>query len=264
MAVKEWFPHDYHATRDVKIMRMIREGGAACYGMYWHVVEMLHYTPDATTADVADSLQVVMRVSQQEAQQALHMFVQHGLFEVTDNDEVKCERIQRNIMARNEVSIRRKQAAAKRWDANAMQMQCKPDANAMLLHNITEQNSTEEKNSGSVRKRTTHARPVDDAECIAYFAELNMPAAEAQRFTDYYTANGWRVGRNPMKDWKAAARNWRKGFNDRVAQQQPTQARTAPQGLPKHVVEIANRPKLSQTDVEAFKAAYLSKVTPDE
>lgn len=29
-------------------------------------------------------------------------------------------------------------------------------------------------------------------------------------FIDYYTANGWRVGRNPMKDWKAAVRNWEK------------------------------------------------------
>lgn len=25
---------------------------------------------------------------------------------------------------------------------------------------------------------------------------------------DYYTSNGWRVGRGPMKDWRAAARNW--------------------------------------------------------
>lgn len=29
-------------------------------------------------------------------------------------------------------------------------------------------------------------------------------------FVDFYTANGWRVGRNPMKDWKAAVRNWEK------------------------------------------------------
>jgi hypothetical protein len=264
MAVKEWFPHDYHATRDVKIIRLIREGGAEYYGMYWHVVEMLHYTPDAEYDDVVDSLQMVLRVASNDVQVALDLMLSLGLFTTDETGVVKCERITRNMQARQDISARRKQAAAKRWDANAMQMQCKPDANAMLLHNITKQNNREEKNSGSVRKRTTHARPVDDAECIAYFAELNMPAAEAQRFTDYYTANGWRVGRNPMKDWKAAARNWRKGFNDRVAQQQPTQARTAPQGLPKQVVEIANRPKMSQTDVEAFKAAYLSKFTPDE
>ena len=27
-------------------------------------------------------------------------------------------------------------------------------------------------------------------------------------FVDYYTSNGWMVGKNKMKDWKAAVRNW--------------------------------------------------------
>ena len=27
-------------------------------------------------------------------------------------------------------------------------------------------------------------------------------------FMDFYTSNGWKVGRNPMKDWKAAVRTW--------------------------------------------------------
>ena len=31
---------------------------------------------------------------------------------------------------------------------------------------------------------------------------------DADRFVDYYTSNGWRVGKNPMKDWKAAVRTW--------------------------------------------------------
>ena len=30
----------------------------------------------------------------------------------------------------------------------------------------------------------------------------------AQYFYDYYEANGWKVGKNPMKDWKATVRNW--------------------------------------------------------
>lgn len=33
-------------------------------------------------------------------------------------------------------------------------------------------------------------------------------ALDADRFVDYYTSNGWRVGKNPMKDWKAAVRTW--------------------------------------------------------
>jgi len=33
----------------------------------------------------------------------------------------------------------------------------------------------------------------------------------ADRFCDFYESNGWKVGKNKMKDWKAAARNWLKG-----------------------------------------------------
>jgi hypothetical protein len=31
---------------------------------------------------------------------------------------------------------------------------------------------------------------------------------DAEKFVDYYTSNGWKVGRNCMKDWKAAVRTW--------------------------------------------------------
>ena len=33
---------------------------------------------------------------------------------------------------------------------------------------------------------------------------------DAQRFLDFYTAKGWMVGKNRMKDWKAAVRTWEK------------------------------------------------------
>jgi uncharacterized protein YdaU (DUF1376 family) len=31
---------------------------------------------------------------------------------------------------------------------------------------------------------------------------------EAEKFINHYTTNGWKVGKNPMVDWKAATRNW--------------------------------------------------------
>lgn len=40
---------------------------------------------------------------------------------------------------------------------------------------------------------------------------------DPQRFIDYYTANGWKVGRNSMKDWKAAVRTWERSNNDKPA-----------------------------------------------
>jgi hypothetical protein len=41
---------------------------------------------------------------------------------------------------------------------------------------------------------------------------------DAQEFVDYYTCIGWMVGRNPMKNWKAAARAWERR-RDRVMPQ---------------------------------------------
>lgn len=42
---------------------------------------------------------------------------------------------------------------------------------------------------------------------IDYFMDKNH-MGEAEKFFNYYESNGWKVGRNPMKNWKAAANNW--------------------------------------------------------
>ena len=46
---------------------------------------------------------------------------------------------------------------------------------------------------------------------------------DAERFVDYYTANGWKVGKNNMKDWKAAVRTWERntGKNIKTASNTP-------------------------------------------
>jgi len=36
---------------------------------------------------------------------------------------------------------------------------------------------------------------------------------EANKFHDFYESNGWKVGKNKMKCWKAAVRNWLKNNN---------------------------------------------------
>lgn len=37
---------------------------------------------------------------------------------------------------------------------------------------------------------------------------------DPQRFVDFYAAKGWMVGKNPMKDWKAAVRTWERRDDD--------------------------------------------------
>ena len=57
------------------------------------------------------------------------------------------------------------------------------------------------------------------AEVDAYCKERNN-GVDPQRFIDHYTSNGWLVGKNKMKDWKAAVRTWEQRGNDSPRPQQ--------------------------------------------
>lgn len=42
-----------------------------------------------------------------------------------------------------------------------------------------------------------------------YFASQNSDSIESEKFFNYYTSNGWKIGgKAKMKNWQAAARNW--------------------------------------------------------
>ena len=43
---------------------------------------------------------------------------------------------------------------------------------------------------------------------IANYCSENGYNIDPRAFIDYYESNGWRVGKNPMKDWKASVRLW--------------------------------------------------------
>ena len=40
-----------------------------------------------------------------------------------------------------------------------------------------------------------------------------MNNVDAKTFVDFYESKGWKIGKNPMKDWKAAVRTWEKKDN---------------------------------------------------
>jgi phage replication O-like protein O len=59
-----------------------------------------------------------------------------------------------------------------------------------------------------LQKKEVFNRPTPE-ECKLYFTELGQPLIEADIFFDHFNSNGWKVGgKAPMKDWKAAIRNW--------------------------------------------------------
>lgn len=58
----------------------------------------------------------------------------------------------------------------------------------------------------SKKKSSRFSKPTLE-EVQAYCRERDN-SVDAERFINYYEANGWKVGKNAMKDWKAAVRTW--------------------------------------------------------
>lgn len=73
------------------------------------------------------------------------------------------------------------------------------------------------KNGSATPKKLLPQKGVSQAEIVPplwgsvlpFFESNHFPELEAQKFYNYFESIGWLVGgKSPMKDWKAAARNW--------------------------------------------------------
>ena len=80
------------------------------------------------------------------------------------------------------------------------------------------QEEEEQEEEQEQEKPKRFIKPVVD-DVRKYMSELNMNDM-SQRFVDYYESNGWKVGKNPMKDWRAAVRTWKQQNNDKQPKQE--------------------------------------------
>lgn len=122
--------------------------------------------------------------------------------------------IDRDNQKYEETCKKRAESARKRWDANACNgMQ----ANANHAKE-KEKEKEKAKEKAKDKEKENISPPISPSraprfsppsldEVKAYCRERRN-TVDAEKWYDYYTANGWKVGKNPMKDWKAAVRTW--------------------------------------------------------
>jgi hypothetical protein len=100
-------------------------------------------------------------------------------------------------------------AQAKSSGAQVKSSELKPEA-------VTEAVTvTEEQKTKRIMGKIKHFSPPSIEDVLEYCLERGK-GIDAESFIDYYTANGWMVGKNRMKDWKAAVRTWEKnGYHNK-------------------------------------------------
>ena len=151
-------------------------------------------------------------------------------------DEANQHKYSLTVEARREAG---RKGAEKRWNQAGKAMNA--NSKNSKCHNANGKNSLYESDSVSesdkkekCEKKNTNevkrfkAPTVEQAR--EYFSEKGYMESEAERFVDHFTANGWKVGKSPMKDWKAAARNWMRNVKDWNGGYQQTMAELPDEG----------------------------------
>jgi hypothetical protein len=200
---QEFFSHDLHGRNDGKLQRVLMKHGLKGIGAFWCIIEMLYENEGVLMRTECERIAFELRV---DCDFILSMIDDFDLFQ-NDGDVFYSNSVLNRLETINAKRDKAKKSAEIRWGyANALRTQS--DGNAVK--------ESKEKKSNSIgqEEKTRFVKPNRD-DVRAYMIELNM-ADLSQRFVDYYESNGWRVGRNAMKDWKAAVRTWKQQNNEKT------------------------------------------------
>lgn len=100
-----------------------------------------------------------------------------------------------------------KQTEAKKADNDNVNENDNVDVN---VNDNEDENEKEKKKGTNVPKENSRFVPPSVENVIEYCRENDYRYVDANYFVDFYISKNWYVGKNKMKDWKAAVRNWQR------------------------------------------------------
>jgi len=186
-----YFSHDYNAREDAKILNMMADMGWEGYGLYWMVIEKLAEANGKLLLDDIKGIAFCARIDLNKLTSLIHNF---SLFE-KDDEHFWSKRLSDHLQHRQKVSNIRAKWGRRGGVANAKQMLSKCSSK------IKQSKGKESKG------KEIYNIPPSLEEVKKYCLERNN-GVDADKWCNFYSAKGWLIGKNKMKDWQAAVRTW--------------------------------------------------------
>jgi len=225
MKKTSYFSHDSNARNDEKILAVRMKYGAEGYGIYFMILERLRDSDGYMSIKDYNMLAFDFRVSAEKVKSIVEDF---GLFVFTeDSKHFYSESFLQRMKLKDEKSLKARESANQRWrkkteEQKEMRTQCE------RIKNECERNASKVKKSkvNNKEKEKEKEKPkrflppsLDEVE--NYISEKGY-SVDAEAFIAFYTAKNWFIGKNKMKDWRAAVITWEKRNKDFPAKKQST------------------------------------------
>lgn len=219
----DWFRHDYFASTDLKIRKLLRNYGECAYGAYWIIVELLYQQGGSATAEEIDDAFGFMT-----SPNLKDILADSGLFQVAEDGSWSSNRVYEELHIHEESRKARSEAGKKgmasRWgikdnDVITNDNKVITTDNNPITRNNTQPNTTKntdikESSSNELPKKGVFVKP--SLSEIQTYCKERKNNVDPEEFYDFYESKGWFVGKNKMKDWKACIRTWEKSKSDKA------------------------------------------------
>lgn len=197
--------------RSVRIKKLRRMAGGDTYVIIYLKMQLKAMKTDGVLSwrgyeqDFVDELAIDLDEESDNVRVCLAYLLSCGLAETDDKINFFLPYAVENTGSETASAQRVRDFRNKQKEAQALQ--CNTDVTEVKRLCNVEKEIEKEKDIEIEKKSIRRFTPPTLEELKAYCLERNN-GVDAERFLDYYTANGWKVGKNPMRDWKAAVRTW--------------------------------------------------------
>ena len=213
----DYFPHDVTLSTDKKIEALRILHGNDGYAFYCIILENIYQEPsfelDVSDAETIQILAKKVEVTPEKFNEMLKTSIKHGCF---DQERFLKDGVltSNGIKKRAEVVVKKRAAMRNAHSKKVSEMVSDAETTADMPQSkvkvkVKESKDKYLKDMGDKSPEPTRSifKPPTLEEVIAYCEERGNNV-DAGKWYDFYASKGWMVGRNKMKDWKAAVRTW--------------------------------------------------------
>lgn len=213
----QYFKHHANMRHDIRIKRTISKYGLEGYGLYCLILESITESlstgsPIPSLQETSEDIAEFYNGNTARIDEIVNYMIGQDLFTLDEiNGAILCHKLYKFL----DTSQTRSEELRNMIKAYKIK-NCYPSQTVSDKSERKEENKKrieEEKNNNIGGKKTTRFKKPTIEEVTAYCQERKN-TVEAEKFVDYYISKDWMIGKNRMKDWKAAVRNWeRSAFN---------------------------------------------------
>ena len=189
---KTWFQHDMNSTQKDGLSALISNSGFEAYGRFWAFME-LFYSMQINHDEFKDTIRInentllkQLQMNRRSLPKLLQLF-QETLGIVFRKNSETFGIVYETTAPNSMIYLRQRNRKA-----GELKIEVK----------------VETKGKGKEKRKMFYPPLINDVE--NYIKEKGY-AVDFNKWYNHYTANGWMVGKNKMKDWKAAVRTWLPG-----------------------------------------------------